>query len=109
MEVCAIGYFKAVDKFKRIVLVNLEEESKTKLLAVSNIMRRYRSPLLPNGLLLKHDLCAKVYDVDNVPTSTLQLIGQRVLIRAKVKKYQFKKSGDVVPGWSLKLTEMRAT
>jgi hypothetical protein len=110
MEVCAIGYFKKVDKFKRILLVNLEEESKTKLKNCERNMRmsHCKSPLLPNGLLLKHDLRSLVYDVDKVPASTLQLIGQKVSVRAKVKKYRFKKSGEVVIGWSLKLIEMRA-
>ncbi|MHC4835677.1 MAG: hypothetical protein ACYTCN_06940 [Planctomycetota bacterium] len=114
MEVCAIGYFKKVDKFKRIVLVNLEEESKTKLkncernLRVGESESHCKSPLLPNGLLLKHDLRSLVYDVDKVPASTLQLIGQKVSVRAKVKKYRFKKSGEVIVGWSLKLIEMRA-
>ena len=118
MEVCAIGYFKKVDKFKRIVLVNLEEESKTKLKNCERNMLTHKhtceseshckSPLLPNGLLLKHDLRSLVYDVDKVPASTLQLIGQKVSVRAKVKKYRFKKSGEVIVGWSLKLIEMRA-
>jgi hypothetical protein len=115
-----------VDKFKRILLVNLEEESKTKLkncernmlthkhtdsqayLRVGESESHCKSPLLPNGLLLKHDLRSLVYDVDKVPASTLQLIGQKVSVRAKVKKYRFKKSGEVIVGWSLKLIEMRA-
>jgi hypothetical protein len=110
MEVCAEGYFKKIDKFKRIVLVNLEQDSMEKLKKVEASLRmdNPRSPILPNGIVLKHDLRSLVYDVDGIPTSTLMLIGQRVSIRAKVKKYKFPSNGDFVIGWSMKMTEMRA-
>ena len=110
MEVYAEGYFKKIDKFKRIVLVNLEPEYMEKLKKVENSLRmdNPRSPILPNGLVLKHDLCSLVYDVDGIPTSTLMLIGQKVSIRATVKQYRFPNKGNFVIGWSLKLTEMRA-
>jgi hypothetical protein len=110
MEVCAEGYFKKIDKFKRIVLVNLEPEYMEKLKKVEASLRQEHliSPILPNGLVLKHDLCSLVYDVDGIPTSTLMLIGQKVSIRAKVKQYRFANKGKSVIGWSLKLIEMRS-
>jgi hypothetical protein len=110
MEVYAEGYFKKIDNFNRIVLVNLEYDSMEKLKKVEiNLrMNNPKSPILPNGIVLKHDLCAKTYDIDGIPTSTPMLIGQKVSVRAIVKKYRFPNKGNVVIGWSLKLLEMKA-
>ena len=110
MEICAEGYFKKIDKFNRIILVNLEQDSIDKLKNVENTlnMNGSKSPVLPNGIILKHDLCSKTYDIDKIPTSTLMLIGQKVHIKAKIKIYRFLSKGSIISGWSLKLLEMKA-
>jgi hypothetical protein len=110
MEVCAKGYLKKIDKFKRLVLVNLEPECVEKLKNVESSLRMCNpmSPILPNGLLLKHDLCSLVYDIDGIPTSTLMLIGQKVSIKGTVKQYRFSNKGKFVMGWSIKMNEMRS-
>ena len=110
MEVCAEGYFKKIDKYNRIILVNLEQTSIEKLKNIDLSLKSIngKSPILPNGVMLKHDLGLKTYDIEGIPTSTLMLIGQKVHIRAKSKTYRFSNKGNMLVGWSLKLLEMKA-
>jgi len=111
MEVNAEGYFKRIDK--NIRLVNLEAKSMEKLKNCGKNLRlgeNAKTPILPNGLVIKHDTRALVYDIDGKPTSTGMLIGQKVKVSLKIRKYKFKpsKKDDFIVGWTVKLLKMNA-
>ena len=113
MELVIAGYFNRIDKLGNLRLVNLEEGSMEKLkncgrcLYPSLTADEYRSPVVPNGVIIKHDTRALCYDVDGVPTSTGRLLGQLVEVRLKVRKYSFgsknEGGGDRIVGWNVKL------
>ena len=113
MEVVIVGYFNRFDKFNNFRLVNLESESMEKLrncgktLYPSMESSEYKSPVLPNGAIIKHDTRVLCYDVDGVPTSTGKLMGQKVQARVKVRKYKWVNAdGEKMVGWSMKLLRL---
>jgi hypothetical protein len=113
MEISVIGYFKKFNKKQDIILVNLEKESMKKLHNCGknlNLGYGYNSPILPNGFVIKHDTGALVYDIDNVPATTDSLMGQKVTVWVKTRKYRFrpKKDDDFIYGWTAKLIKMKA-
>lgn len=115
MELVIVGYFNRFDAFKNVRLVNLEPESMEKLKKCGKNLYplldddEYKSPLIPNGAIIKHDTRALCYDVDGVPTSTDQLMGQLVEARVKVKKYSMidKVDGGRITGWTMKLIKIK--
>lgn len=113
MEITVEGYFNRIDPRKNIRIINMEDEFKTKLENCEKNMGfkdDFLSPILPNGIKIKHDKQALVYDIDNKPTSTSMLIGQKVKAVVKVKKYRFciPKSENYLIGWNVKLVKMNA-
>ena len=108
MEINVVGYFKRFDKNNSIILVNLEVESVEKL---GNCVKGdFKSPVLPNGLVIKHDLKSLVYDIDGKPVSTDMLMGQKVCVKIRLKKYRFRpiNQDDFIVGCCAKLMKMNA-
>lgn len=114
MEISVEGYFKRIDERKNIRLINIEEESKVKLKNAEKNIKfppRFISPILPNGLKIKHNVRSLVYDINGIPTSTKTLIGQKVKVRIKVKKFGFyknpKSKDEFITGWNAQLLKMQ--
>lgn len=113
MEINVEGYFKRIDQYKNIRLINLESDSMEKLKNCNknlNLDEEAKNPILPNGLVIKHNNRSLVYDIDGKPAPTDTLIGQKVRALVKVRKYRFKppKKRNFIIGWSVKLTKMNA-
>lgn len=112
MDLNLTGYFSRFDKFNNIHLVNLEPSSMEKLVKCDKTLYpgacEHKSPVLPNGVIIKHNTRALSYDIEGVPTPTSALMGQLVNVKVRTKKYALgcKHSEERTIGWTMSLLKI---
>jgi hypothetical protein len=102
--VSIVGYFKRFNVKNQIVLVNLDGVSRKKLENIAKSLgmgEDARTPILPNGTIIKHNLFTCCHNIDDMPCNTKDLFGQLVKVRCKIKKYRFFSNDEMIQGFSL--------
>ncbi len=99
-----VGYFKKYNIKNQIVLINLDGVSRKKLENIAKSLgmdEDCRTPILPNGVKIKHNLFTCCHNIDNLPCNTDNLMKQLVRVRCKIRKYSFYADNELIQGFSL--------